>query len=856
MSNYLSKHIVNPIRNYFGAYGAKLTPIPKGSKKRYSHKLKHNKEYKFDADQEDLRMAILAAEDSENPKRNLLLAIYRETRRNLHLNSQMRSANFKVISSGWAVVDKKTLEINQDLTQLLQKKWFEDLCHLFLDAEYYGHSLIEFQQLIETEVGWEFNGVKLFPREHTIPEKGHIISDPNSEKGLSYRDSPINEWFIEAGDPNDLGILSPASKHAIYCKYNAGDWGRSGEKFGDPIIDLATDSEDEKELDKKEEYLKNFGNNGYNIHSKDDTTTLLERKNGAGWKIFQGFMDWNEAQMSKGVNGQVGTADEKAYVGSSKIQAELLNEYTKARLRSLMYFINETAIPFLRQVWDERTAYKDLKGHIWMPLKFLPEAEEGEEAEVDGKKSETEEEDKKLGGASNKLGKLITSRQYALSTELDNLYEDECCDLNSDNHLSNEILNTADLDDAVTKAIKRIHSRKLKAGAIDANMVKATADKVWQGAKSGFEKNLTDVKYGSNEHLLKLNLKYNVHVMAVFKNHHNVLAMHELLFDVDGKLKPESQFIKDVQAVNKDYNKNWVKTERNLAKGQSRSASQWIKVQGKGGSIVYIAVMDGRTRPLHAELNGMTYPVEHSVWDKYLPKLGYGCRCWWRWVRRKITKAAKSLPDIPKFFQNNPGKTGKVFNEHHPYFEIAKKNLEQAKKLFGYEPPLILERYAENIATFNKLKKESNVVFISTDVESGGFLSKHKKADKKDLPKNEKSGKVLAKKGYGTQILEHVKTGNIKNPELKIQGIVSDLKTPNSAKGIKNAFNNARKQAVNHLVIQIDSKWKLTDLIKGLDDGFHYNSTINEVLLIRGKEVIRVSREDWQLDRLNDLIKK
>ncbi len=41
----------------------------------------------------------------------------------------------------------------------------------------------------------------------------------------------------------------------------------------------------------------------------------------------------------------------------------------------------------------------------------------------------------------------------------------------------------------------------------------------------------------------------------------------------------------------------------------------------------YSAVMDGRTRPSHARLHGLVYPLDHPFWQAYWPPWGYNCRC-------------------------------------------------------------------------------------------------------------------------------------------------------------------------------------------------------------------------------------
>lgn len=60
------------------------------------------------------------------------------------------------------------------------------------------------------------------------------------------------------------------------------------------------------------------------------------------------------------------------------------------------------------------------------------------------------------------------------------------------------------------------------------------------------------------------------------------------------------------------------------------AAGRWKEFQANAADrpyLQYVAILDDRTRPAHAALNGMVFPIDSPVWEVIAPPNGFNCRC-------------------------------------------------------------------------------------------------------------------------------------------------------------------------------------------------------------------------------------
>ena len=778
-------------------------PKDMSKKKRLKKMIVQRREFYFEVGLEELKHAIMEAENIDFPRRHLLHSIYKEILRDNHLRSQIRTAINEVLSEPWVMLNPSG-KIDEKATKLMAKQWFVQVMYNFLFAEFDGTRLMELDEMHWDEAlkNWVFKTISLLPRPNVVPEKGLLLIDDTVNEGIPYREAPFNEWLIEAGEPDNLGELQHCARYAIMKGFSLQDWVRSGEKWSDPILVIRTDATEDEELDEKENFAKKFGANGYAIFNKtDDEVELLERKNADGYKINMELCSYVDAENSKGINGQVATSQENAFVGSSEVQERILKGYTESRLKALTFFINETVLPKLIDINGGQSAYASLKGCTFQPLYFMKPLTLPQDP---SQQQKTEDKKQQQGGAGEK--KPLTQAAFvSVSSQVAELYAQAHCDCDACTtaRMQVRVEMRINIDETIDAAIKRLHQRKIAIGQPDADLWKYNADQLFDAVKQGSGLVSDKIKYGSPEQRMLISMRYNTAVTAAFKVHHNSLEMASKLFDENGKIVPFHKFKKAVKQVCNTYNKNYLQTEYDTAVAAARSGAQWLKFSAKGGKLMYHTQRDGRVRDEHRVLDGTVKSVNDAFWDVYYPPNGWHCRCFVREVDdQEPDKEPAGLPELLPTFRNNPGKSLKIFLDDLPYFEVEGQYEDLARDQFHLPMPLSPAEFAENQRIYETLLKDKDYELLGSDNLSGGFLFKHNNSLASELHDLSKFGKMLmSQKGDAVVIRQFA--GYSKSADYIINLAEAELKMSAATENaVKQNIRRAVKQA-KHVVLSV-----------------------------------------------------
>lgn len=572
----------------------------------------------------NLKIAVDSAQSVFAPNRESLILIYDQAAKDDEVISQMRTA--RIFITGAPFVLRNGTADNEEVTKILQKSWFTKYLEFVLSAEFYGYTLVEFGDLINGE----FTDVKLFPRRHVNPINKNILVYPKHQTGLYYGDRPTDYFLIEIGDPEDLGLMEVISRLVIWKNFALVDWSQFNETYGKPIAHLKMDSDDPIEVSKRASALNNFGSNRWIITDLDEELVLVEPKSGvANGANFNNLADRCDKKISKIINGQSNAGNEQAFVGSAEVSERILNEYTRDRLKLIQTHVNEVLIPFLK-----RYGYPldGLTFHFTELDEKNPDVGTGQSND-DGPGTGQQQ-------AQNKFNTFpVLDKKKIYNLKVDRLLED--------------------------------YLQRLYDGAddlFDSEVWQLNFAQISKGIELGYGVSFAEAT--ATDAALAFQLRENAAVYAAFKNHTEQTELVKLLVDSSGKLKSFADFKRDALPITEKYNKTWLETEFNQAEANARMAKKWEGFKENADiypNLQYRAINDDRTRPEHRALNGIVLPMNDPFWNTHYPPLGWGCRCSVTQTDKPVKQVSGNMPEVSEGFDNNPGKTGKLWSDNNAY---------------------------------------------------------------------------------------------------------------------------------------------------------------------------------------------
>ena len=247
-----------------------------------------------------------------------------------------------------------------ELAELFQTMWFRQYVRYLIESIPYGHSLIELTDQADKPSTVKVNGrsttyyplraITLVPRTHVRPEKGMWVVNVFDQQGPSFRDPAVRNFYLEAGDRQDLGLLYKIAPIALAKRYAMGSWGEFNDKLAIPFRWVVMQNADKKREQMLAQIMQNMGSAGWGIFHRGEEIKLLEGAKGDPYKCFMELMTYCDRQMSKAISGETLTTDEGS---GSKSQGVVHQEVAELKHQAdrtfIEYLTNEELIP--RLIW-------------------------------------------------------------------------------------------------------------------------------------------------------------------------------------------------------------------------------------------------------------------------------------------------------------------------------------------------------------------------------------------------------------------------------------------------------------------------------------------------------------------------
>lgn len=350
-------------------------------------------------------------------------------------------------------------------------------------------------------------------------------------------------------------------------------------------------------------------------------------------------------------------------------------------------------------------------------------------------------------------------------------------------------------------------------------------------------------------------LAHSNEVFSAFKVHNMGVDMAKKMRTDEGKLKPFSEWKKDIKSIASHYCGAWLQTEYNTATLRAKFAAEWKQYEADADIMPNLRWMPTTSANPEEEhkvywMNRLTLPVNDPFWNKHHPGDHWNCKCSLEQTDEPANPDVLShIPDVKaqKGLAANPGKTGEMFDRSHPYYE-QKCSKCWVKKNKSFMDVITLSENCNKCPYMDNCVEKQKQDYHE-DSEFGRRLLISNQADPNDKADNIRVSKSLLKsfEDMKVKIRPHVIANKVSNPELLINGEKADNKKIESVEGVRSGFKKAVHQGCSVVVLDLDAhpeKFKylnsdrLSNNIQNRWADFRDNKITECYVVYKGKAVV------------------
>lgn len=623
------------------------------------------------------RLALVAAENAEQP----IFTRYADLVDDLKTDGTFKTAvmlrRTTTLSTGFQVRNRRTGNLNEAATELLQQKWFYDYLSKNIDAIIYGTRVIEFI---------DFNGHKItfcvLPPRNTVPTLKRLFPDLGKPKKFIDYDAPEHQaWVTELNPDDPFGIINDIIPNLIWKRNVAQSWAEFCEKFGMPLISATTTNNNTKNIDQIEKQLLALAEASVGVFPEGTTIKFDEANRTDAYNVYQKFIDQNSSEISSVIVGSNTLSRDASNRAQTQIHEDSLDyKISQSDRRNIQFTINDKLFPLLQMQgynffgeddifeWIEAKEELDLNDY-WTIVRGVME-----EHEVDQE------------WLSKTFSIPITGKKKSSPVMHLPIAYSKPTYINAHGHhhqpvamASNRILT------ALTESLMSLLWDKADISGTWANLIVTEGLELFKGLSEGYG---VTADYDTPDTLALQLMEYNLFEFSASKTEARLAAMSDLLIDKEAlQIRSFSDFKALAEEQVSSFNNEWLQTEYNLSVAVGQNSAAFHRFMAEKDTVTafvqYETAGDDLVRPAHDVLDGKIFNLNDPEAMKVWPPNGYGCRCEMLQYNRKplpgqVTSGKDALTLIKSSderfadsqFEINRGDLKQVFTEKQFYKDI------------------------------------------------------------------------------------------------------------------------------------------------------------------------------------------
>ena len=247
---------------------------------------------------------------------------YLDTILNGHVYAVMNYRKALTLKKGFDLCNSDG-SVNEELTKLIKKDWFFRVMEGRLDAEFFGYTLLNFSDIINSELySRDFWGnlspIKTIPRPWVSPDRLKVANIPYNLNGVPFRnqeyvDSNGNkpyDWTFYFDTPSENGItecgyglLYKVAHYEILLRNLLGQFATFVELYGSPMR-VGSTMKTGDERDQFFDDLYNAGSSATIVKDVNDMIEFVETRSGASSQdVYTSLIAYLEKNITKMILG-------------------------------------------------------------------------------------------------------------------------------------------------------------------------------------------------------------------------------------------------------------------------------------------------------------------------------------------------------------------------------------------------------------------------------------------------------------------------------------------------------------------------------------------------------------------------